>query len=459
MYNKSIFIFRRDFRLWDNTGLIQALENSEEVLPIFIFDPRQVVNNPFKSDNCVQFMIEALEELDKDLRQRGSRLVYFFGQQHDVIKKLLKKYSVNAIYSNMDYTKFAIDRVNEIKKVCQQAGVDCFFPEDYLILPVASVTTEGGKVYSKFTPYYNKASKKSVRQIESNKRKNYVSGSKKIPYEYPKSKIHSFYKYNEELLEPGGRSYALKILANIDDFKTYNKTRNDPSIPTTHLSAYIKFGCVSIREVYWKFREELGMSNDLIKQLFWRDFFFNLGYDNPEIYDRKALKPNYDKIKWVKNSNWLSKWKNGETGYPIVDAGMRQMNTTGFMHNRLRLITSNFLIKTLGIDWREGETYFAQKLYDYDVSVNNGSWQWSSGSGADSQPYFRIFNPWLQSKRFNSDGEYIYQWIPELKEVEPKHLHQWDKYYKDYDIDYPAPMVDYSQRKKIILKMYENAFK
>ena len=455
MYKKSIFIFHRDFRLNDNTGLIQALKESEEVLPIFIFDQRQVVKNPYKSNNSVQFMIESLEDLDKQLREKDSRLYYFFGLTHKVLERLLKKYPAQAVYSNMDYTKFAKLRDKQVKSVCTSNNIELFLPEDYLLQPIGSITTGSDNVYSKFTPYFNKVRKVNVNEVISNKRSNYINKSLKIVGELSPNSIHKYYTLNENILELGGRKYAQKILNGIVEHKNYNKDRNDPNIRTTHLSAYIKFGCVSIREVYWEFHNKLGNGNDLIKQLYWREFYFNVGHGYPWVYDSKSLKPKYDQIKWFGKNEWLSKWKDGKTGYPIVDAGMRQMNTTGFMHNRLRLITSNFLIKVLGIDWREGEKYFAQKLYDYDWRVNNGNWQWGSGGGSDSQPYFRVFNPWTQGKVHDPDAVYIKKWIPELEDVPAEKIHQWGKYFAEYSkIDYPPPMVDYKEGREASISAY-----
>lgn len=452
----SIFIFRRDYRLHDNIGLINALDNSDKVIPIFILTPEQLVNNKYKSNNAVQFMMKALDDLDKQLKRKDGKLYYFFGTPYIVIKEILEKYDfIKDVYLNMDYTPYSTNRDKKIKKICSKNNVAFHCFEDVLLNPVKSIKTDGGKVYSKFTSYFDKAKNIDIPKPRTNKYKRYYKGN--IDNQYDKSR-EKFYEHNDTLFKKAGRKEALKILSSINKFKNYNKIRDCLNKDTTYLSAYIKFGCVSIREVYWAIRDELGMKNELIKQLYWRDFYYNIIYEHPCVLNNN-MKPKYDKIKWNINKKWVDKWKNGKTGYPIVDAGMRQMNKTGYMHNRARLITSNFLIKLLGINWKVGETYFSNLLYDIDPAVNNGNWQWSSGTGADSQPYFRIFNPWTQGEDHDPDCKYIKEWIPELRELDSKDIHEWYKMCEYYNkIDYPKPMIDYKERRKDGLKMYKKIF-
>jgi deoxyribodipyrimidine photo-lyase len=240
----------------------------------------------------------------------------------------------------------------------------------------------------------------------------------------------------------------------------YSKTRDELSKQTSKLSAYIKFGCISIREVYKTFRSK----HEFIRQLYWRDFYAGVLFSFPHVLGQ-ALKPNYNKIKWHHNENWFKNWCNGETGFPIVDAGMRQMNETGYMHNRARLIVMSFLIKILLIDWKHGEKYFATKLTDYDPASNNGNIQWVMGGGSDSQPYFRIFNPWSQQKEHDPSCEYIKTWIPELKDVDNKIILNWETEYNNSDnknsnnkdIKYVKPICDYKIQKEKCLKMYKDA--
>jgi len=230
--------------------------------------------------------------------------------------------------------------------------------------------------------------------------------------------------------------------------------RNFLTYETTNLSAYINLGLLSIREVYYKIVEKLGKQNNLIDELYWRDFYYNILYFFPHVVG-KSFNEKYDKIKWNNNKTKFKKWCDGKTGFPVVDACMRQMNETGYMHNRGRMIVASFLTKDLLIDWRWGEKYFATQLLDYNISANNGGWQWASGSGTDAQPYFRIFNPWTQSKNFDKDCEYIKNWVPELKNVENKDIHNWFKTYDKYEIDYPEPMVNHDDERKNTLKIYK----
>ena len=450
MNNLSIFIFRRSFRLSDNIGLINALKNSKKVLPIFIFTPEQIKKNTYKSNNAIQFMIESLNELNKDLKEKKSKLYFFYGKQHKIISKINKEIKIDSVYVNRDYTPYAIKRDKKIKKTCEKNNIKFFEFEDILLRPVGSIKSNDN-VYLKFTPYFRACAKIRVNKPIKNLYSNYFK--KKIKCEYKKD-INNFYKFNEHILIRGGRKEALLKLNKINNFKKYTDKRNILSISTTHLSAYINFGCISIREVYHKFKKKLQNNNQLISQLHWRDFYYNICFFHPHVIG-KSLKSKYDDIEWDNNSNLFNKWKEGKTGYPVVDACMRELNTTGYMHNRGRLIVASFLVKILLVDWRKGEKYFATQLTDYDVSVNNGNWQWVSGSGADSQPYFRIFNPWLQSKKFDENCEYIKKWIPELSEVKNNDIHKWDLKYNLYNKVYIKPIVNYKEKRLNTLKIYK----
>ena len=267
--------------------------------------------------------------------------------------------------------------------------------------------------------------------------------------------MKKFTKVNPNILVHGGRNNAIKQMKIASkNIKNYSVTHNELSKSTSQLSAYIKFGCVSIREVYKVFHSK----REFIRQLFWRDFYANILYFFPRVLGH-SLKPKYDKIKWQHNVTWFNAWTEGKTGFPIVDAGMRQLNETGYMHNRARLIVSSFLVKTLLISWEEGEKYFAQNLVDYDPASNNGNWQWISGGGADSQPYFRIFNPWEQGKNYDPDCIYIKKWIPELKDVPKKDILKWETSFVNYkNIKYPKPICDYKEQKKKVIDMYQKIF-
>jgi deoxyribodipyrimidine photo-lyase len=448
MHNKSIFIFRRDLRLHDNIGLLNALKSSKFVIPVFIFTPEQVKSNRYKSNSAIQFMITSLLELNESLKKKRSKLYTFYGKPSQVIKSLK---NIDAVFVNKDYTPYSTKRDNKIKKMCKKHNIKFITYEDILLNPAGSIRTGEGNVYTKFTPYHNKAKKIKINKPIKNNHSNYYKGAIKIYKNYNK-----LYKYDDFVSVQGGRKNAIKILRSMKKFKQYNKKRNMLTWKTTHLSAYIKFGCVSIREVYHYFKKHLTSTNDLFKQLYWRDFYYNISYYYPHAFGY-SMKKKYDKIKWNINQTWFNKWCKGNTGYPIVDAAMRELNQSNFMHNRGRLIVSNFLIKLMGIDWRKGEKYFAQNLVDYDPCVNNGNWQWSASSGADSQPYFRIFNPWSQAEKHDPNCEYIKKWIPELKDVPNDDIHKWYDNYKKYNV-YVKPVLDYKKQRMKIIKMYKKVF-
>lgn len=454
MFENGLFIFRRDLRIQDNIALNIASEQCKHVFPIFIFTPEQITDkNKFKSDNAVQFMIESLDDLQSNIHKHNGNLNTFYGDNDVIIKKLINNWDIDAVFFNTDITPYAKNRDHSIERICKNMNVECITGQDYYLYEPDAVTTGSGDYYSKYTPYYNKVitlkvtAPKYTRQFHFTK----VPGSNiTINDAYLK-----FTDPNPNILVNGSRENGLKILNNISKFKTYNKTRNDLDKETTQLSAYLKFGCISVREAYEKMKSKLGLKSDLIKQLIWREFYAQLLYHNPRVLGN-PLKEKYDKIKWDKNSKHLRAWKDGLTGFPIVDAGMRQMNETGYMHNRARLITASFLIKTLLIDWEDGEKYFSQHLTDYDPASNNGNWQWVASTGADSQPYFRIFNPWSQSDKHDPDAEYIKKWIPELQDVPSNAIHKWDEEWKKYtNIKYPKPIVDYEAQREKALDMYK----
>lgn len=445
---RILFIFRRDFRSIDNIGLNSC--KNHEIYPVFIFTPEQIENkNKYKSDNCVQFMIESLIELKKHIN-----ITFCYGHLEEVIEDIVKKNKIDSIRCNTDYTPYAIKREKRMETLAKRLNVEFIYYHDILLFEPSTIRNQSGSFYQKYTPFYNYVIKQKVLEPTKNKSFNI----KKIDSKYmiESSKLHDFYTKNEGISVHGGRSNAILVLKNVKTFSSYNATRNYLHIDTTKLSAYLKFGCVSIRECFYAMKKIGNIKSDLIRQLIWREFYYHLGYGFTERFGN-SLKPKYDNIKWENDMIKFKAWCNGKTGYPIVDSCMVQLNTLGWMHNRGRLIVASFLIKNLQVDWRYGEKYFAQKLVDYDPLVNQGNWQWVAGSGADSQPYFRVFNPWLQSAKFDKDAIYIKKWLPQLNEVEPKHLHQWDKYNELYDIkklSYYKPIVDYSKSKKEGLARY-----
>jgi deoxyribodipyrimidine photo-lyase len=453
-YDLGVHIFTRDLRLEDNTTLIKMLKLAKKVVPIFVFNPEQVTNkNEYKSDNCIQFMCECLEELDTKLKQHESKLFIYYGDLLKIIRSMKKlNNSIDCVGINKDYTPFAVKRENEINHLCDELKIDFICEEDYLLNGCNDIKNGSGNPYVKFTPYLRTAIKQQVSKVQKNNYSNYVSNRTKFMDEY--DGYHKLYKQNKNINVHGGRSNAVKILLHIANHKNYNDERDIPSISTTNLSAYIKFNVVSIREVYHTFKTKLPKNNKLVQQLYWRDFYTTIVYHYPNVIGHNM---NNHKIKWLFSKTNFDKWKNGLTGFPLVDAGMRQLNETGYMHNRVRMLVGNFLVKILHIDWKHGEKYFAQNLVDYDPSVNNMNWQWVASTGTDSQPYFRYFNPWSQSIKFDNECKYIKKWIPELKDVDADHIHKWNtEWINNKKIKYPKPIVDdIGEQIKITMDLYK----
>lgn len=420
-YPLALHIFRRDLRLVDNTALLEALALSDSVIPCFIFDKRQIDNNDYKSNNCLQFMAHSLQELNQELNKRNSKLYTFYGIAEDVVAELLAQLSIKAVFINRDYTPFSRSRDNKIAQICRDADVDFHTHADALLHEPEEVLKPDHKPYTIFTPFFRKASPLYVPVPQSNNHKNYYQKSIATEDQQILNKLLQI--NNANIFVKGGRSEALSLLKSIKDLKDYADIRNIPSVHgTTQLSTHNKFGTLSIREFYATIVKDFGKGHTLLNELAWRDFFTHIGFHFPHVFGN-AFNEKYRKIKWSQNEKHFRAWCEGQTGFPIVDAGMRQLNATGFMHNRVRMIVASFLTKDLHIDWRLGEKYFAQQLVDYDPAVNNGNWQWAASTGCDAQPYFRIFNPWLQQQKFDPDCLYIKRWLPELAQTPAKTIH------------------------------------
>ncbi|MBN2014149.1 MAG: deoxyribodipyrimidine photo-lyase [Candidatus Altiarchaeota archaeon] len=445
-HKKALFVFRRDLRLEDNTGLIEAMSSSTEVLPCFIFDPRQIEDNRYRSNNALQFMLESLQDLERQLKEAEGRLYFFHGKPEDVVEKLD---TIDAVYVNRDYTPFSKERDDAIRSICERKNVQFRQSGDSLLNEPEAVLKKDGKPYTVFTPYLRKAINLEVRKPQENKYRNYCTED--LPFE----EENKVYERDKSIKVHGGRTNALRILQDLGEYEDYDDERNYPSLDaTTHLSAHNKFGTCSIREVYHAIKGKLGGIHALLTELYWRDFFTQIGFYFPHIFGG-AFKGGYDNVKWSYDKEKFRLWCNGLTGFPIVDAGMRELNSTGFMHNRVRMITSSFLTKDLHIDWLWGERYFAQNLVDYDPCVNNGNWQWASSTGCDSQPYFRVFNPWLQQKKYDPECGYIKKWIPELKDLTAEGIHNLHE--KRPPTEYPKPIVDHSIESRKAKNMFKKA--
>ena len=451
-FGRSLFLFRRDLRLEDNTGLIFALKSSEVVIPAFIFTPEQIERNSFRSDHCLRFMIESLEDLEIQLKKKGGKLFYFKGKPEEVVRKCMSELNIQALIVNRDYTPYSRERDEKLEKVCKKDHIPFYSFDDALLHPPEDTLKKDGKPYMIFTPYFRNASKQKVLPPTQNLETNYFSGS--IPFAEDNAVLP---KQTVENGLIGGRSEALKILKKLSALDNYGGLRDFPIEEcTTHLSPYLKFTVCSPREVYSAICSNLSPHHELIRSLYWRDFFTSIAFFFPHVF-KGAFHTKFDKLKWSYNQNAFQRWCEGSTGFPIVDAGMREMNETGFMHNRVRMITASFLVKDLHIDWRMGEKYFAQTLIDYDPAVNNGNWQWTASTGCDAQPYFRIFNPWNQQKKFDPECTYIKKWIPELRDFPPKAIHAWheEKYHLGYT-KYPAPISNHEKASKEALQAYRS---
>jgi len=473
----NIFIFHRDLRLQDNTTLIHQLKEQENVIPIFIFPPEQIdaKKNKYFSNLSVQFMCECLHELSNNIKNKNGKIYFFKGDNLDVIKAIHNEIQINSIGYNIDYTPYAKKRDKEIHDWCAKNNITCYEKEDYALYDILDGQTnkKDNTPYLVFTPFKNNCLKNlTVREVNKFNKFKFTKSNKlhNIKYYIDENDIDNFYEENDNVEVKGGRKNALKILQHLQLFKNYDKMRDIFTYQTTKLSAYNHFTPVSIREVYYAVENILGKKHGIISELHWRDFYLNICWNYGHILKgqingkNKAFKQDYDNIKWSYNKTLFKKWCLGQTGYPLIDACMNQLNQTGFMHNRGRMCVASFLTKNLHIDWRLGEQYFATKLVDYDATMNNQGWQWTAGSGTDAQPYFRIFNIWSQAEKYDPDCLYIKQWLPQLKDIPNKDILKWynpeihNKYLKD-GIKYYKPIVDHDTERLKTLKIYKKALK
>lgn len=459
-YKKSLMIFRRDLRLQDNTALNAAVQKSQHVIPCFIFDPVQVSDhNKYRSLNAIQFMIESLLDLENHFKKKGGKLYFFLDHTPHVLENLLKHEHIEAVFTNKDYTPFSLKRDQGLKKICDQHNVAFEQYDDAVLHAPELIHTQSNTPFSVFTAFYKSSLHVPIRKPEAlDEHAQWVTSTISHSKTLESIKSHILPHENPNLHVHGGRQNGIAILNNLHTFHDYGKTRDFPSISTTNLSAHNKFGTVSIREVYYMMERELGAGSALSRQLYWRDFFTHIAYHSPFVFGH-AFHEKYEHIKWENDEKLFKKWCQAETGFPIVDAAMRQINEIGYMHNRTRMIVGSFLTKDLHIDWQWGERYFARHLVDYDPAVNNGSWQWVASTGCDASPYFRIFNPWLQQEKFDKDCVYIKKWLPELKKVSPSVLHNWHKPNSPVIKGYPRPIIDHSKAIQKTKSMYQHAVK
>jgi deoxyribodipyrimidine photo-lyase len=428
MNKVNIFWFRRDLRLEDNAGLYHALKGPHPVLPLFIFDKDILDDLKNPKDRRVEFIHQALQGLKQQLEAFGSSLIVKYGKPNEAWRELLNEYEVAEVYTNHDYEPYARQRDGELEKLLSTKNIPFKTFKDQVIFDKEEVVKDDGKPFQIYTPYSRKwKAKLSDFYLKSYPADKYFGNLlKTAPLSFPALKDIGF--------ESSGLSFPLSAIEN-DLITNYHKTRDYPGVEgTSRMSVHLRFGTVSIRKLV---RQAMSLNDIYLNELIWREFYQCILWHYPHVVG-KAFKPQYDRIQWRNNEQEFQRWCQGNTGVPIVDAGMRELNATGFMHNRVRMITASYLVKHLLIDWRWGEAYFAEKLLDYDLASNNGGWQWVAGTGVDAAPYFRIFNPDTQAKKFDGQLKYIRKWVPELD-----------------SLDYPQPMVDHKPARERTLKAYK----
>ncbi len=440
MSNKiSIFWFRRDLRLEDNAGLYHALKAGAPVLPIFIFDRKILDKLSDKADARVTYIHNALDHIQKELKGFKSSLLVRYGDPIEIWKDLIKEFDVDTVYTNRDYESYAKNRDHEVQQIlsANQIGFKSF--KDHVIFDQDEVLKKDGLPYTVFTPYSKIWKAKAISKSPGGMESSYFFKA------YPTLKYASNFAKSKQLVIPSLDSMGFeksdqKIPSTTVSqglIKNYEETRNFPAIDgTSKLGIHFRFGTVSIRE---KARKASVLSSVFLSELIWRDFYSNILNHFPHV-EEAPFRAKYEAVEWVNNETHFEAWKQGRTGYPIVDAGMREIMHTGHMHNRVRMVVASFLTKHLLIDWRWGEAYFAEKLLDFDLASNSGGWQWAAGCGTDAAPYFRIFNPYSQQQKFDKDFKYIKHWVPE------------------YGTDaYPEPIVDHKEAREKCLKTYKDA--
>jgi deoxyribodipyrimidine photo-lyase len=428
----NICWFRRDLRLHDNAALYHALRLGEPVVPIFIFDRNILDKLEDKADRRVEFIHAAVTAMQQQLVAQGSSMEVYYGYPDDVFKLLLAKYKVGTVFANGDYEPYAREREQQVQDILKEGGCELKLFKDQVIFEKDEVIKSNGEPYTVFTPY----SKQWRARLTAFFQRSYpVKIYANAFFRQPPGRI-------PELEEMGfkktGKPFP-PVQPDEELIRHYNLERDYPAKRTSKLGVHLRFGTISIRELL---QIASGLNETYINELIWREFYQMILWHFPGLGKGEAFKPAYDHVPWRNNESEFEKWCIGQTGYPIVDAGMRELNETGFMHNRVRMVTASFLSKHLLIDWRWGEAYFAGKLLDFDLASNNGGWQWAAGCGCDAAPYFRIFNPALQTKKFDPKLEYVRRWVPEFE-----------------DFSYPKPLVVHEFARKRCLEAYAKALR
>lgn len=477
--NVNVMIFRRDFRVDDNSALLdlidESLDSGLKILPIFIFNPNQIDpnKNQYFCKNSVEFMVQSLDDLNASL---SNCLIMMHESDTGALNKLLRKVQINTIAFNRDYTPFAIERDKELTEWCDEKNIGVLSSDDYTLFRTDEIQTKTGKPYEMFTPFYNTCMKKAgdiptARKLSASKLLSVLFRDMKgILKSLSVKNTHKYYgeSPNPYLPVKGGRQNALLILERVrrGEFYHYDKERDFPSIDkTTKLGAYMKFGCVSVREVFHTVKTKHRLSSGLIKELIWREFYSMITYHFPHVLEGQlrgnhrnhTFKEKYDHLKWGFREDWWNAWCNGLTGFPWVDAGIRQLLATGWCHNRLRMALGMFFCKDMLFDWRIFERWMANHLVDYDPSSNSGGVQWTYSVGCDAAPYFRVFSPQAQPHAFDKDAVFIKRWIPELRTIPTKSIMNWseDCHKYKHETTYPVPILNHVEQVQKAIKLFQ----
>jgi deoxyribodipyrimidine photo-lyase len=469
-HQKSLVWFRRDLRDYDHAALYHALKNSAQVFCIFVFDNEILDLLEDKADRRVEFIWESIKALKAALQSHGGDLIVAHGKAREIIPQQAKKFGVDAVFSNRDYEPSAMARDAAVEQALSQDEIEFHQFKDQVIFEKDEVLTQQGKPYGVFTPYKNAHLKKlNDFYLKPYPTDRYFSHLAKHQAEaIPELESLGFQRTNlSQMKLPTGMQGAKSLFEDfIDRIKQYKEARDYPAVKgPSYLSVHLRFGTISIRQLArtaWQMGG--GGPETWLSELIWRDFYFQILYHNPKIANGEAYKAEFNHLPFPNDKRLFEAWCKGETGYPLVDAAMRQLNQTGYMHNRLRMVVASFLVKDLLIDWRWGERYFTKKLIDFDLSANNGGWQWAASTGCDAQPWFRIFNPTTQSEKFDPAGKFIRKYIPELTACSNKEIHApWlipglRQAMLGIEIgkNYPLPVVDHALQREKTLSLYKN---
>ena len=456
-YRRSLFLFRRDLRLYDNRALQAACSASKSIVPAFIFDPRQAdpEANDYFSPNAFQVLIHALQDLAAALDEQDGRLYLFEGAAPDVLRDVLASGAIDAVFVSRDYTPFARKRDAKLAKVADSSGTDFHAIPNVLLTEPEDIRTSSGDPFFVYSPFRKAVRKASIARPEP---------LRPVHWETRDGSVETIsldaYRRepNPDLAVSGRRADALPVLDRMDEFRYYSKKRHrmDDYGQATMCSAALKFGTISPREMYHAVASEWGPRHKLISQLMWRDFYTHFAWRFPSMFGQ-AIRPKDRFLGWRDDAEALERWKKGKSGVPLVDAGMRQLVATGYMHNRARMAVASYLSKHLLLDWRDGEQFFARHLLDYDPSVNNGNWQWSASVGLDSIP-MRMFNPYTQLEKYDKGAEYTKRWVPELRDVDAGVLTSGNALdFSAHAPDYPAPIIEHGAAYQRAKEAYSEA--